>query len=64
MKIKALHVASFDGNVGDIGQIMGFRQHYHYINLICLRILHIGIAMFIYIQTRLLNDWLKKQDSR
>lgn len=26
MKIKALHVASFDGNVGDIGQIMGFRQ--------------------------------------
>lgn len=26
MKIRALHVASFDGNVGDIGQILGFRQ--------------------------------------
>ena len=56
MKIKALHVASFDGNVGDIGQIMGFRQHYHYTNLIRLQILHIGTVMFIYTQTKLLND--------
>ena len=26
MKVRALHVASFDGNVGDIGQILGFRR--------------------------------------
>lgn len=26
MRLKALHIAAFDGNVGDIGQILGFRQ--------------------------------------
>lgn len=27
--IKVLHIAAFDGNVGDTGQLMGFRQQLH-----------------------------------